>query len=119
MADQLITLQLEIPSEVAQQDIWDLEERLSQITGTTTELREPKDPIVATLLYIAIQTVAVAGGINIIHDLAQNIYDFLHPKTQETNQQQSKNTVVIIAPDGERIELYNLTSEEIEKIIKQ
>jgi hypothetical protein len=116
-------LQLEIPSEVAQQDVWDLEEQLSQVTGITTELREPKNPIAATLLFIqmvvpyAIQAVTIAGGINTIHDLAQNIYDFLHPKKQETNGQQGKNKVVIIT-NGKRIELYNLTSKEIEKIIE-
>jgi len=124
MSDQPITLRLEIPPEVAQQDVWDLEDQLGQVTGITTELREPKDLIAATLLFIhvvgpyAIQAVTIAGGINTIHDLAQTIYDFLHSKKQETDGQQGKNKVVIITK-GKRIELYNLTSKEIEKIIEQ
>lgn len=124
MSDQPITLHLEIPPEVAQQDVWDLEKQLRQIVGITTELREPKDLLAATLLFITAvgpyveQAITFAGGINTLHDLAQNIYHFLHPQSQEAEQQRGKNKVVIITK-GKRIELYNLSSEEIEKIIKQ
>ncbi len=120
MSDQPITLHLEIPPEVAQQDVWDLEEQLSHVAGITTELQEPKDIIAATLLFIHIvgpylaQAVAVAGSIKGLHDLAQIIYDFLHPKKQETDQ--GKNKVVIITK-GKRIELYNLTAREIESVL--
>ena len=123
MSDQPITLQLEIPPEVTQQDVWNLEEQVRQVAGITTELREPKDLIAATLLFISVagpyvgQAVTVAGGINTLHDLAQAIYTFLHPKKEETEQQRGKNKVVIITK-GKRIELYNLSSEEIEKIIE-
>ena len=124
MSDQPITLQLEIPPEAAQQDVWDLEEQVSHVAGITTELREPKDIIAATLLFIHVvgpylgQAVAVAGGIRATRDLAQIIYDFLHPKKQETDRQQGKNKVVIITK-GKRIELYNLTQKEIESILEQ
>src|SRR5712692_6116306 len=116
MPDQPITLQLEIPSEVAQQDVWDLEERLRQVTGITTESREPKDLIAATLLFIHVvepyvgQAATIAGGIMATRDLAQILYDFLHPKKQETDRQQGKNKVVIIKK-GMRIELYNLSTK--------
>ncbi len=46
------------------------------------------------------------------------IYNFLHPKKQEAFQQQGKNKVVVITK-GKRIELYNLTSEEIEHLLEQ
>lgn len=124
MPDQSITLHLEIQPEVAQQDAWDLEEQLKQVTGVTTELQEPKDIIAPTLLFIHIvgpylgQAAAVAGSIKAICDLAQVIYDFLHPKKQETVRQQGKNKVVIITK-GKRIELYNLTQKEIESILEQ
>jgi len=124
MSDQPIMLQLEIPPEVGQQGVWDLEEQLRQVAGITTELREPKDLLATTLLFIQVtgpyvgQAVTVAGGINTLHDLAQTIYIFLHPKKQEADQQHGKNKVVIITK-GKRIELYNLSSEEIEKIIEQ
>ncbi len=124
MPDQPLLLQVEIPPEVTQQDIWNLEEQLRHIAGITTELREPKDLLAATLLFISVagpyvgQAITVAGGINTLHDLAQTIYTFLHPKRQEVEPQRGKNKVVIITR-GKRIELYNLSSEEIEKIISR
>ncbi len=113
MSDQSITLRLEIPSEIAQQDVWNLEDRLGQINGITTDLHEPRDPFVAALLMI----VTIAGGFNTIHDFAQNIYDFLHAVHKDVASEQSKNKVVITR-NGERIELYNLTTEQIEKVIQ-
>ncbi len=124
MSDQPITLQLEVPPEVAQQDVWDLEEQLKQVAGITTELREPKDLIAATFLFIHVvgpyvgQAAVIAGGIKAIRDLAQILYDFLHPTKQETDRQQGKNKVVIIKK-GKRIELYNLSPKEIEKVLDQ
>ena len=124
MSDQPILLQLEIPSEVTQQDVWNFEEQLRHVAGITTELREPKDLLAATLLFIQVagpyvgQALAVAGGINTLHELAQTIHAFLHPKKQEAEQQHGKNKVVIITKE-KRIKLYNLSSEEIEKIIAQ
>lgn len=125
MSDQPpITLRLEIPPEINQRDVWDFEERINQIAGITTDLQEPKDILAATLLLIQVaapyigQAVAVAGGINTIHDLAQTIFAFLHSKKQENEQPHGTNKVVIITK-GKRVELYNLSSEEIEKIITQ
>jgi hypothetical protein len=124
MSDQSITLQLEIPPEVAQQDSWDLEGQLKQVAGVTTDLQEPRDIIAPTLLFIYIvgpylgQAAAVAGGIKATRDLAQILYNFLHPTKQEADRKPGKNKVVIITK-GKRIELSNLSSEEIEKIIEQ
>jgi len=124
VSNQPITLQIEIPPEVAQHDVWDLEEQLGQVGGVTTDLQEPRDFIAATLLFIHIvepymeQAAAIAGGIKAARDLAQILYDFLHPTEQETGRQQGKNKVVIIKK-GMRIELYNLSSKEIEKVLDQ
>ena len=123
MSDRSVTLQLEIPPEVAQQDVWVLEEQFQQVAGVTTDLQEPRDFIAATLLFIHIvgpyleQAAVVAGGIKAIRDLAQILYNFLHPTKQETDRQQGKNEVVIIKK-GRRIELYNLSPEEIEKVLE-
>jgi len=123
MSNQPTTLQLEVPPEVAQQDVWDLEEQLRQVAGITTELQEPKDLIAATLLFIHVvgpylgQAAVVAGGIKATRDLAQILYDFLHPAKQETDRQQGKNKVVIIKK-GKRIELYNLSAKEIERLLE-
>src|SRR6266567_7332393 len=101
MSDQPITLHLEIPPEVGQQEVWDLEEQLGQVAGISTELRDPKDLLAATLLFIQVagpyvgQAVTVAGGINTIHDLAQTIYDFLHSRSEEhTSELQSQSNIV-------------------------
>jgi len=124
VSDQPTTFRIEIPPDVEQQEIWDVEERLRQVEGVTTELQEPKDLIAATLLFIHIvgpyvpQAVAVVGGIKATRDLAQILYNFLHPKKQETDRQQGKNKVVIITK-GKRIELYNLSPEEIEKVLER
>lgn len=84
--DQPLILQLEIPSEVAQQEVWNLEAQLRQVAGITTELQEPKDLLAETLLLITVagpyvgQAITVAGGINTIHDLVEHISTFLHPR---------------------------------------
>jgi len=123
MSNQPTTLQLEVPPEVAQQDVWDLEEQLRQVAGITTELQEPKDLIAATLLFIHVvgpylgQAAVVAGGIKATRDLSQILYDFFHPAKQETDQKPGKNKVVIIKK-GKRIELYNLSQKEIERILE-
>ncbi len=124
MSDQSISLLLELPPEIVQQDVWDLEERLKQVTGVTTELQEPKDVLAATLLFIHVigpylgQVAAVAGGIQATRDLAQILYNFVHPTKQEADRESGKNKVVIITK-GKRIELYNLSSKEIEQVLKQ
>ena len=123
MSDQPIILQLEIPPEVPQQDAWDIEEQLRQVAGVTTDLQEPKDLIAPTLLFIHIvgpyigQAAAIADGIKATCDLAQILYSFLHPAKQETDRQQGKNKVVIIKK-GKRIELYNLSTEEIVQVLR-
>jgi hypothetical protein len=124
MSDQQATLLIEIPSDVVQQEVWDTEERLRQVAGVTTELQEPKDVIAATLLFIHIvgpyvtQAVAVASGIKATRDIAQIIYDFLHPAKKEQDSDQGKNKVVIVKK-GKRIELYNLSTEEIEMVLER
>ena len=123
MSDQSITLLLEIPPEVDQQEVWNLEEKFRQVAGITTELQEPKDVVAATLLFIHIvgpylgQAAAVAGGIKATRDLAQILYHFFHPTKQEMRDKQGRNKVVIIKK-GKRIELYNLSPEEIEKVLE-
>jgi hypothetical protein len=62
--------------------------------------------------------VTVASEINTLHELAHTIYVFLHPKEPDAETQRGKNKVVIITK-GKRIELYNLSLEEIETIIKR
>jgi hypothetical protein len=123
MSDQSLVLQLEIPPEVMQQDVWNLEAQLGSLPGVTTDLQEPKDLLTPTLLFLSIagpyvnQAITIAGGMNTLHEFVQTIYAFLHPKKQDAEPLRDKNKVVITTK-GKRIELYNLSSEEIEKVIK-
>lgn len=123
MSDQPVSLKVEIPPEIMQQEVWNLEAQLGSLPGVTTDLQEPKDLLAATLLVLSIagpyvsQAVTVAGEMNTLHELAQTLYSFLHPKKQDAEPPLGKNKVVIITK-GKRIELYNLSSEEIEKVIR-
>src|SRR6266568_6239591 len=124
MSDQQTTLLLEIPSEGVQQEVWDVEERLRQVAGVTPELQEPKDFITPTLLFLHFaapylgQLASIGGGIKATHDIAKIIYDFLHLPKKEKISERGKNKVVIIKK-GKRIELYNLSTEEIEKVLEE
>lgn len=124
MSDQPMILHLEIPPEVSQQDVWSIEEQIGKIAGVTVDLQEPKNLISATFLFIHVagpyfgQAATVAGDIKAIHDLAKILYDFLHPAKQEKDHQQGKNKVVIIKK-GKRIELYNLSTQEIALVLQE
>ncbi len=123
MSDQSITVQLEIPPEVAQQTVWDLEKQLGQVEGVTTDLQEPRDVIAVTHLFLHVvvpylgQAVAIAGGIKATRDLAQILSTFLHPPEKTLDQKPGINKVVIVKK-GVRIELYHLSLEEIEKVLE-
>ncbi len=124
MNNQQTTLLIEIPTDVPQQEVWNVAERLEQIEGVTSELQEPKDFITPALLFIHLvaphlgQIAAIGGGIKATRDIAKIIYDFLHPPQKEKTSQQGKNKVVIIKK-GKRIELYNLSTEEIMKVLQE
>jgi hypothetical protein len=124
MPNQQTTLRIEIPPNVAQEEFWNVTERLEQVEGVTAELQEPKDFVTPTLLFLHIvaphlgQLAAIGGGIKATHDIAKIIYDFLHPPQKEKTSQQGKNKVVIIKK-GKRIELYNLSTEEIVKVLQE
>src|SRR5436305_1512823 len=102
MPDQQITLLIEIPPDVAQQEVWKVAERLEQVEGVTPELQEPKDFLTPTLLFLHVaapylgQLAAVGGGIKALHESAKILYDFLHPAKKEKTSEQGKNKVVII-----------------------
>lgn len=124
MPNQQTTLLIEIPPDVAQQEVWEVAERLEQVEGVTSELQEPKDFITPILLFVHViaphlgQLAAIGGGIKATHDIAKIIYDFLHPAKKERVSEQGKNKVVIIKNE-KRIELYNLSIEEIVKVLEE
>lgn len=124
MFEQNSSIIIEIPFDVAQEEAWDVEEKLKQIEGITTDLQEPRDLVAAAMLILHFTTTVmepigiIGGGITAIHDVAKIIYDFLHSKHKESASATGKGKVIIIKK-GKRIELYNLSIEEIEKILKE
>jgi hypothetical protein len=124
MPSEQTTLLIEIPPDVEQQEVWNVAERLEQVEGVTSELQEPKDFITPTLLFLHFvapylgQLAAIGGGIKATRDIAKIIYDFLHPAAREKTSEQGKSKVVIIKK-GKRIELYNLSTEEILKVLQE
>lgn len=64
------------------------------------------------------QLATIGGGIKATRDLAQILYDFLHPAEKEKTSERGKNKVVIVKK-GKRIELYNLSTAEIEKVLEE
>jgi len=113
----------QIPPDVAQQEVWDAEERLRQVESVTTELQEPRDLVAPTLLFIHVaiplmKDIAVVGGaIKATNDVAKIIHDFLHPAGKDKINARGKNKVVIVKK-GKRIELYNLSTEEIVQVLE-
>jgi hypothetical protein len=123
MIDQKTTIVIEIPSNITQQEVWDLEEQLKGIEGLETDLQESRDIIAPTLLIlhfiVAIMgsVVTIGGGIKSIHDVAKLIYDFLHSKDNESKNHEFKRKIVI-TKKGKKFEIYSLSVEEIEKLLK-
>ncbi|GAC1313499.1 MAG: hypothetical protein NVSMB27_49400 [Ktedonobacteraceae bacterium] len=115
MAESTMTVRLNIPSDVPQQDVWDLEANLQHIDGVSTDLQESKDLLVATLLVLhVVASVAgpvatIGGGIKAIHDVARLLYDFLH---------QSGKSVTLTTSKGTQVSITHLSLEEIEQLLK-
>jgi len=124
MLDQTMTISVEFSSSIAQHDIWSLEERFQQVEGVKANLVESKDFATATILLL--QFVAsimgpiavIGGGIKSIHEVAKILYEFLHHSNSEKVGLEGKKKVCLIK-DGRRVEIYNLSVEEIEKIINE
>lgn len=123
MSDPDLSILIQIPSDVPQEEIWNVEEKLKQIEGVTTDLQEPRDLVSSIMLILHFATTVmepveiIGGGIVALHDVAKLLYDFLHSKQEEKVRSTGKEKVVIIKK-GKRIELYNLSIEEIERILK-
>jgi hypothetical protein len=124
MAEEKITVIIELPSHIMQQEVWDLEEQLKQIDAVEISLQEPKDIVAATVLVLQfITTLAgdaatVVGGTKAVYDVAKILYDFLHRSDKVQKEKEAKKRVVILKK-GKRIELYDLSIEEIEHILNE
>lgn len=124
MSDRTTTVLIEIPADVAQQEVWDMEEKIKQVEAVGTDLQEPRDVLAGTMLVLHFAASimgpvdVIGGGIKSIHDVATILYEFLHRAGKEKASEEGKKKVVI-TKKGKKIELYNLSIEEIEKILKE
>lgn len=124
MSEQTKVIKVELPSSIAQHDIWILEERLQQVEDVTSNLIESKDFGTATILLLQFVAsimgpIAVIGGsIKSIHEVAKILYEFLHHSNNEKVSFEGKKKVYLIKEDR-RVELFHLSVEEIETIIDE
>src|SRR5437660_4918007 len=117
MLEHRTTVVIELPLDILQQEIWDVEEQFKRVEAVETDLREPKDLVTSTMLvlHIAAATAGVvagiAGGTKTVYEVAKLLYDFLHRSDKEQVGKEAKKKVVIIKK-GESIELYNQSIED-------
>lgn len=124
MSEEKLAAVVELPSDILQREVWDLVEQLKHIEAVEIRLQEPKDIVATTVLVLQFITTlagtaaSVAGGTKAVYDVAKILYDFLHRSDKERVGKEAKRRVVILKK-GKRIELYNLSIEEIEHILKE
>jgi hypothetical protein len=123
MAESDITVRLNIPSDIPQQDVWDLEANLQRIDGVSTDLQESKSILFATLLVLhVVASVAgpvaqIGGSIKAVHDVARLLYDFLHRPGKSVTT--TKHDVTLTTSKGTQVSITNLSLEEIEHLLKE
>ena len=120
MVDQNITVFLKFSPDVAQQEIWNLEEALKHIQGVETDLQATRDPLATITLVVQIVTSIgiVAGSIKSVYEVAEIVYRFLHRKDKDKADEQGKERVVLKQGD-KTVELYNCSVKEIEQLLSQ
>ncbi len=123
MAEQRIEVLLEIPSNITKQEVWAMEEQLKQVEGVSVDLHEPKDAfsIATQVLQLTVSIsgsiALISGDIKSIYEVSKILYDFLHNrKNKEKNLEDKKK--IIITTNRKKVEIYNLSIEEIEKLLK-
>lgn len=116
MSNPVFQLSLEIPSDVPQQELWELNDHVSQIEGVTTDLQEAKNLLADAFIFVQIiaTTIAPIGVIaesaKSVYEVAKLIYEFVHSKEKAYD--------VTINKNGKKIKIKEMSLEDIEKIIK-
>jgi len=124
MSEQQTTVFIEIPPDVIQQEVWEVEQQLNLVETVNTELHEPKDIVTSTTLVVHIAIVAaatvttLAAGSKTVYDVAKILFNFLHRMNKEQAIQEAKKKVILVKK-GKRVELYNLSTEEIARILRE
>ena len=123
MAEQRIEVLLEIPSNITKQEVWAMEEQLKQVEGVDVDLHEPKDAfsIATQILQITVSIsgsfALISGDIKSIYEVSKILYDFLHNRKNKEEKLDDKKKI-IITTNRKKVEIYNLSIEEIERLIK-
>jgi len=120
MADQHISVVLEFPASIAQQEIWNLEKELQHIKGVETDLQQPRDiqAVITLFLQITGDVGVVAASIASVCSVAEILYKFLHREDKNKVSEEGKKKVVLKQGD-KAIELYNYSIEEIRQLLSR
>lgn len=103
-----ITITLEFISDT-KHHLKALEHQLKHIHGVKVDLVEPHDHTVPALVGIGIDEKAEQAAQNV----AQTLYSFL----REEQSVQGQKEIFLVTKEGDRVDIKNLSVEEINKII--
>lgn len=119
-----IPVTLEFPTDIPQQEIWDLEDQLKRIKGVETDLLEPMDLITGVTLILQIITLTagaatgLTGGAKTVYEVSKTLYNFFRRSDRKQEGDNLKKKIIIVKK-GKRLEIDNLSIEDIERIIKE
>ena len=123
--DENMVATLEVPVGVSQQEVWSLEKELTTIGGVGVELRSNKDLNSLFTLIIQFEHEAnqiigpIVTAANAVILASKIIHKFLHPDKKESDENIASKRRVIVKRKNERFELYDLSVEEIAKILEK
>jgi len=115
MPENMTRFALYISSNVPQQEIWDLHDQISQLEGVTGDLREERNVVADTVMMIVTVVgpiLTLAEGAKSVYELAKIIYELAHKKEKEGHH-------VTINKNGAKIEIKNMSMEDLEKLIRE
>ncbi len=102
------TISLEFVSDT-KQHLKTLEHQLKHIHGVKVDLVEPRDTTVPALVGIGISEREEQAAQNV----AQTLYSFL----REEQRVQGQKRIFLVTKEGDRVDIENLSVEEINEII--
>jgi hypothetical protein len=114
MSEHMTRFALYISSDVPQKELWDLNDQINQIEGVKADLREEKTGIVEVVMMVVSfvgPILPIIDGAKTIYELAELLYEFTHKKEKKHN--------VTISKNGTKIEIKDMSVEDIEKLISE
>jgi hypothetical protein len=113
MPEHMTRFALYISSDVPQQELWDLNDQINQIEGVKADLREERNVVADTIMMVVTivgPILTLAEGAKSVYELAKILYELAHKKEEGHH--------VTINKNGAKIEIKNMSLEDIEKILR-